>query len=335
MKNIKIGFPLSRGGGGPTIFMRRLREEIRGKNLAGTAYFFDPFADILICGNAIRNPWQKPFILRLDGIAFDLALGCKEIYRRNNPIFKGIERAAGLIFQANFSRKLISAFYSMPNKPFVTIPNGVDLNTFTPEGRNLRAELGLNYDDLVFLTSAKWRSHKRLEATITAFERFCGVSERVAYLIVLGELDKIPYSIPARVRLVGHVEPKELPLWYRSADVCMFLSWLDNCPNTVVEALASGLPVLATNQGGTKELLQLTDGGIAVQADAEFQFTSVELYKPPEPDLDMIIKGMFEIVESRKFVAANIKRELIGIDSIARQYVGFSHQVINSLKILL
>lgn len=330
MQPIKIGLPLSRGGGGPTIFMRRLHEEIKKERLSNTTYFFDPFADILVCANAIRNPWRKPYVLRLDGIAFDEALGTKEIDRRNRPIFDGIDSAAGLIFQANFSKSLISAHYSFPEKPYAIIPNGVDLQKFTPNGPNLRSQLGLTPNDLVFLTSAKWRSHKRLDATLAAFDQFCSSFGGNAHLLVLGELDIVPTSISTNVKLIGHIEPTELPLWYRSANICLFFSWLDNCPNTVVEALASGLPVLVTNQGGTRELIELTKGGIVVEADSKFPLTRVELYKPPTPNPSLLLQGMKDIVDRREQIATNIKRDLIGIDTIARHYVNFTQKVLGT-----
>lgn len=327
MEKLRIGFPLARGGGGPTIFMSRLRQAVQREHLARSSYFFDPFVDILICANSVRNPWRKPYVLRLDGIAFDLALGASEIERRNTPIFESIDQAAGLIFQADFSRKLISHFHPFSSKPITIIPNGVDLAKFNPDGPDMREQLSIPRSALVFISSAKWRAHKRLASILRAFRQYCSSTGEQAHLLILGKLDEPPLFVPERVHLVGYVEHAELPTWYRTGDICIFLSWLDNCPNTVVEALASGLPVLCTNQGGTGELLELTEGGIVVAADEEFRFTTTDLYRPPEPDPDKILAGMRDIVARRNQLSAGIKREKIGIDFVANRYVEFARSV--------
>lgn len=327
-RRLRIGFPLSVGGGGPTIFMRRLREAIVRQKLSNVTFFVDPFADVLVCANAIRNPWKKPYVLRLDGITYDSALGRQEIDRRNAPIFRGAELASALVFQAKFSRDLFREFHGLPNTPHTIIPNGVDLDEFNPYGVNRRAELGLRADDLVFICSAKWRAHKRLDAIVSVFVRYCRLTGCNAKLLVLGELDKVPEAIPSNVVFIGHVQPKDLPSFYRTADIHLFFSWLDNCPNTVVESLACGLPVVCTNQGGTRELVELTDGGTVVDADENFSFNYVAMYRPPEPNIDKLVSAVLNTVEQRKELASTIKREKIGIDNVAKNYVEFISQVI-------
>lgn len=303
--------------------MRRLRNAIAGSGIARVSYFFDPRSDVLVCSNVVRNPWKKPYVLRLDGIAFDADLTEDEISRRNLPIFSQIDGAAGLVFQAKFSRDLVAAFHRLPNRPAVIIPNGVDLKHFTPHGRNHREALGIPRTDLVFLTSAKWRAHKRLGATIDAFTKYCAASGERAHLLVLGDLGGETVRQCPGVRYIGHVKPEELPSWYRTADICIFLSWLDNCPNTVVEALACGVPVLCTNQGGTRELIELTNGGTVVAADEAFTFRRIPLYRPPEPDSERVVAGLLEIVRNRTSLSAGIDREKIGMASVARRYADF------------
>jgi glycosyltransferase involved in cell wall biosynthesis len=323
MENLRIGFSFSRGGGGPTTFMRRLRESVDRQRLASPRLFFNPFTDINVYANAVRNPWQRPYVLRVDGISFDLALGAEELDRRNNPIFDGIDSATGVIFQACFCRDLIARFHRLPACPYTIIPNGVDIDIFSPRGINHRDSLGIPMESVVFMSSAKWRAHKRLDAVIKAFVQFQEISGKSAYLVVLGALDKVPDGIPDRVYLIGHVSSDDLPAWYRSADLFLFLSWLDYCPNTVVEALACGLPVVCTNQGGTRELVEMTGGGIVVEADAPYAFQPLELYRPPQPDSDAVLRGVLEAVEHRHELSASIDRKAIDIDVVARKYVAF------------
>lgn len=325
---LTIGFPLSRGDGGPTVFMRRLREAVRVQGLAKVTYFFDPRADILICSNVVRNPWRKPYMFRVDGISFDLGLGPKENARRNAPISAGLENAAGIVFQCRFGASLVDRFLRVPQSPSVIIPNGVDLTEFTPSGPDLRKKLGIAKDEIVFITSAKWRAHKRLESVVQVFDAFTTATGRQARLIVLGQLDRQPTRMPPGMMLIGHIPHKELPAWYRTADILLFFSWLDYCPNTVCEALASGLPVVCTNQGGTRELVEMTNGGIVVEVDDDFTFCEVDLYHPPSPEPAILLKGVMEAVTKRGQIIAGMKREAVGIDAVARRYVQFAEQIV-------
>lgn len=195
MSRLRIGFPLSRGGGGPSIFMSRLRQAIIEEKIASAKYFIDPFVDILLCANIVRNPWNKPYVMRVDGIAFDIELGADEILSRNAPIFSGIDKSSGVVYQSKFDLELVSTFHNRTRYPKTVIPNGVDLSKFRPDGRNMRASLGIPESDLVFLSSAKWRIHKRLGATIAAFDRFCRTTNKRAHLLVLGKLHTEPENV--------------------------------------------------------------------------------------------------------------------------------------------
>jgi glycosyltransferase involved in cell wall biosynthesis len=110
-------------------------------------------------------------------------------------------------------------------------------------------------------------------------------------------------------------------------DICLFFSWLDNCPNTVLEALACGVPVICTNQGGTHELIEKTKGGLIVEADVPFHFKPVDLYHPPVPDQNALVRAVVTMVERHKEFAAAIDRTAIDIDIVAQRYVDFAEKV--------
>lgn len=329
---MKIGFPLSRDLTGPSLFMHQLRQSIERQRLARTTAFLNPFTDINIYASVARNPWGKPYLLRLDGISYDKALSDQENYFRNHPIYRSIDGATGIVMQSHWAKKLIERFHPFGNVPLEIIPNGVDLRLFSCEGIEHRAELGISRNEIVFISSAKWRAHKRLDSVIEVYRRYRKEINTNCRLVVLGQLDSQKQCDVLGVHYIGQVPHEELASWYRTADVCLFFSWLDTCPNTVVEALACGLPVVCTNQGGTRELVESTSGGIVVAADAPFSLEHVELYNPPVPDLDALLKAVIHVVDNRKKIVSNMDRSKVDIDIIARRYIKHVVNVYNTRK---
>ncbi len=322
MKNhLTIGLPNLSKAEGPKIFLSRLKKCFIKNHLAKTTNVLWPFYDIGLFNSIDRSYYGKPYILRLDGIAID----SKETRGRNDhvniPIFNSIKKAAGLVYQSKFNKELIETFSDIKTQPSCIIHNGVDLEHFSPTGENHRKRLGIPDDHIVLLTSSSWRPHKRLSDIIRIFmilcEQYCHL-----HLIILG---KIQEDIPThnRIHCSGFISPAQLPGWYRSADIFIFLSWLDTCPNTVVEALASGLPVVCTDQGGTKELIHLTNGGIVAKADQPYDFGLVDLYSPPQPDYAVIIDAILTIVADIKGYKAMIDTRNVDILYVAENYISF------------
>ena len=67
-----------------------------------------------------------------------------------------------------------------------------------------------------------------------------------------------------KIKFVGWVKRDELPQFYRNADVFVLPSMDEGMPQVVMEAMAAGLPVIATSVGGTVDLIQNNYNGILV-----------------------------------------------------------------------
>jgi glycosyltransferase involved in cell wall biosynthesis len=78
------------------------------------------------------------------------------------------------------------------------------------------------------------------------------------------------YGVESAVQFIKHVPLDEMPAHYRSADICVVPSLYENAPYTVLEAQASGKPVVGTAAGGSKEYIADGQSGFVVPArDAE------------------------------------------------------------------
>lgn len=317
--NFRLGFPGMRKAEGPKIFLSRLRGSVQRQSLARTGHFLNPLTGVNLFSNVARDYLRKPYILRLDGIAIDEKEFCGPNDAINAPIVKAIAGASGLIFQSHFSQQMINHHFGRSGLPSRIIPNGTDLKKFCRQGGNKRSILGIPEDARVLLTSASWRAHKRLDAMLESFFALAEEHRDLHMIVVGGAGDEQPQH--DRLYYSGFVEPVDLPDWYRTADVYLFLSWLDWCPNSVVEALASGLPVVCSNQGGTRELVERANGGIVVDADEDVAVGMVDLYNPPRPDMQAVHDALNLVLKDIPYYAQVIRRDTVDIDGVAQQYL--------------
>ena len=140
-------------------------------------------------------------------------------------------------------------------------PNGVDGELFRPGARAAaRQRLGLAPAPALVLVCGHLIDRKR---PLVALEAFLAGASADARLAFVGRGPLEPHLRAAvreagaadRVDLVGEQPPEALADWYRAADLLLLTSRREGRPNVVLEALASGLPVVATRAGGTSELL--------------------------------------------------------------------------------
>ena len=108
----------------------------------------------------------------------------------------------------------------------------------------------------------------------TALRAFARVAERypAARLVVAGsgpERDALSdlarfLEIADRVRFTGRVDNDRMAELYRDADVLLNTSRVDNMPNSLLEAMASGVPIVSSEVGGIPYLIQSGDTGLLV-----------------------------------------------------------------------
>jgi len=154
------------------------------------------------------------------------------------------------------------------------VPKGVDVELFRPGGDDRRAALGLT-GKRVLLVVARFVPIKNVALAIEAMKRIAQ-ADPLAHLVLAGDgpetaslqAQAAQLGIADRIRSVGHVAHPDLPALYRAADVFLLSSDFDNSPNVVLEAMASGLPVVATNVGGVAEYVSSQGGTLVAARDA-------------------------------------------------------------------
>ncbi|MFT7679233.1 MAG: teichuronic acid biosynthesis glycosyltransferase TuaC [Planctomycetota bacterium] len=143
----------------------------------------------------------------------------------------------------------------------VLVPNGVDTDLFQPRDQACaRERLGLNTERPIVLVVGHLIPRKD---PLLALKAFASGAPQDAQLVFVGAGSLAPhvqhnamnYGLSERVRLAGERPPQELADWYTACDLLLLCSTREGRPNVVLEALASGRNVLATDAGGTAEIL--------------------------------------------------------------------------------
>jgi glycosyltransferase involved in cell wall biosynthesis len=168
-----------------------------------------------------------------------------------------LARAALLIVPSGYLHRIFSAH----GISAMIVPNVVDLGTFAP-GAAARSDPHL-------LVTRNLERIYDIETAIRAFARIV-MDFPDARLTVAGAgpereaLERLAreLGVDARLRFTGRLDNAELPSLYREATILLNPSRVDNMPNSLLEAMASGVPIVSTSVGGIPFLVE--DGRTAL-----------------------------------------------------------------------
>jgi teichuronic acid biosynthesis glycosyltransferase TuaC len=191
-------------------------------------------------------------------------------FPRIRPLIqKNLERCAHLICVCS-ELKDTAMELGMPEARISVIGNGVDATVFHPGDKAAaRKKLNLPADRKIFLAVGQLIERKGFHLLIEAL----AMLERGDAILVLvgkGEYHDTLKSLAAKLGLADRVLfpgsqlNRDLPIWYQAADVFALASSREGWPNVVCEALACGLPVVATKIAGIPEIVDGPGLGILV-----------------------------------------------------------------------
>lgn len=212
---------------------------------------------------------QLPFIVSLRGSDVPFysekykLLDALVFQRLSRKIWK---RAEAIAANSEGLRQL--ALKTNPNQKIGVIYNGVDTEMFKPANEDPQ--------QFTVISTSRFEQRKGLQYLIEGFAKFYK-EYKEGKLILVGEgdqqleLENLVRSLEIKdvVEFAGALDRKEMPEWYRKADVFVLPSLNEGMSNSLLEALASGLAIIATDTGGTKELVDETNGIIVEKKNSD------------------------------------------------------------------
>jgi UDP-glucose:(heptosyl)LPS alpha-1,3-glucosyltransferase len=183
------------------------------------------------------------------------------------------DRLKAVIVNSGMVADEIVSHFSFPRERIHHIPNGIDLARFAPRdmqtaGNAVRGELGIDPNRKVLVFVGSGYERKGLARSIEALAK----SKSDAVLLVIGH-DRRPSRFAAiagklgisdRVQFLGR--QKDTTPYYAAADAMILPSLYDPFPSTVLEGLASGLPVVTSESCGARDIARELDPRLVADA---------------------------------------------------------------------
>jgi glycogen(starch) synthase len=190
------------------------------------------------------------------------------------------QNATLVVTISEYSKQKIINLYGVDASKIRIVPNGVDPERFTPEGGCTKFQQNLNASDRsVVLFVGRLIPRKGLNYLIAAAQQVVKLHPQVLFVVagdgplrlsLTAEVERLGLS--GNFRFLGDVPDLDLPALYRCADVFAFPSIQEGQGIALLEAEASGKPVVAFNVSGVAEAVRNGETGMLVQSGNSVAF---------------------------------------------------------------
>jgi glycosyltransferase involved in cell wall biosynthesis len=215
----------------------------------------------------LKKKYNLPYIISLRGADVP---GYSErfpiIYRLLTPLIKRIWKNASAVISNSEGLKEL-AQKSLPEQEISIIYNGIDTGHFAPKPEARPAD-----KFIITPGASRVTGRKGLKYLIEAVSSLVKIYPQI-YLKIMGDGDdkKNLELLAKELKLENHVEflgriPRENTApYYQEASAFVLSSLNEGMSNAMLEALASGLPIIATDTGGSKELVKEEENGFIIK----------------------------------------------------------------------
>jgi len=225
-----------------------------------------PYLSSLVAAKLAKR-YRKPFVLTQHNTFIEYN-GIWDNVEKINDLAVGkqtLKDAEKIIVISNATKNYVLSLGAEEEKLQV-IYNGVDLDRFKPEaasGAKVRKKLGITQDAVVAATVRRLVYKNGIDILLETARITVQKNPRLVYLVIGKGPDfndvkarVLQLGLEKNFVLAGFVSDEDLPSYYNAADFFVLPSKSgEGLPLVALEAMACGLPLLATDVGGTKEIM--------------------------------------------------------------------------------
>jgi glycosyltransferase involved in cell wall biosynthesis len=318
--------------GGMASFRAKFEDGLRRRGMDVTHNLNEDAGAVLVIGGTryLLPLWRAKrrgirIVQRLDGVNWvqrvrwsGLRYTLRAEYGNALLAFTRNNIADRVVYQSEFIRSWWEDWYGVARVPGDVILNGVDLDTYSPVGRNAIPPYP-PYRMLVVEGSLAGGLDTGLRAAVRLAEI---LSENFPVeLTIAGKVDgrtkyrlKKESKIP--LKFLGVISREQIPELMRSSHLLFSAEINPPCPNSVIEALACGLPVIGFDTGSLRELVGEEAGRLVPYGG--------DPWKLEKPDVAALAEAAGEVLgEQERFRSAARARaeELLSVDKMVDAYV--------------
>lgn len=227
---------------------------------------------------------HHPFILGEEGVKWATKLNVPlfftfhtqyEMYSHYIPLPQDFVKSVSKSVVASFTKKcsviitpgtaivdLIKKDYGI-NKNVIYMRNSIDLDDFkNPNGKKVREKYGIKENEKLLIYVGRMAPEKNIPFMLDSFKK---ISEKTpSKLLIVGEGSEIEnlkqyakdHGLEGKAIFTGRIEYKEIPNYYGASDLFIMTSTTEVKPLALLEAMATGLPIIAVSACGASDTIQ-------------------------------------------------------------------------------
>jgi glycosyltransferase involved in cell wall biosynthesis len=229
--------------------------------------FSEPRADVMlatwlypdaVAAGWLARCWRLPLLMKAHGS--DVNVQCQFSWRRRQVVAASRHASRLITVSQDLSRQL--AAMGVAGDKLETLYNGIDTQRFYPSDRaEMRARLGVTGQGAVLLYVGNLKVSKGVLDLVEALQQLPASLWQQCILLGDGPDRKLLETHPGmaalsgKVRLLGRLPHDDIRSWMVAADLLLLPSHAEGVPNVVLEAMACGLPVVASRLPGIEEVV--------------------------------------------------------------------------------
>lgn len=283
--------------GGPLVKIQKLNKYFPEKKYNFNIVYSLSNSPLITSRSISALKKQKiPIILNQNGVFYPAWY--KNNWEKQNLINSKVYHSADYVFwQSNFCKVASDKFLGKRFGDGEILYNAIDTKKFYPKEKKSKKIF-----KLLITGNINKQNNYRIKVVLKALKDIIKINNYV-HLTIAGYIEDLNFLINLSHKLginnyvtfIGSYSQEKAPKIYQNADAYITLSYQDNCPSAVIEAMSSGLPILYSHSGGLPEIVGEKSGiGLEVPQDWE----NIHI-----PDIKKIVLGVLEIMDNSQEIS--------------------------------